>query len=350
MTTRAIDDDAWDAFVDSSSDGTLYQLSGWAQVKAAGGWRGHRLRLEASGGPVGAQLLVVRRRPLPWAFAYLPRGPFGVGLEAATVPALTTELRRTLRAERVAVLRADPEIEAGGPRDPDGAFAAALRAAGWRPAPAVQRTDTWLLDLAADETALWDGLNRSSRRDVERARRNGVVVRDVGRERLPDFYRLLAGTAERRHFIVRSKATFELTWDAFAADGRVGLRLAETADGLPVAGYFLIRCGRRVSVPWAAVSPAARELRATHLLKWETIVRARREGATEYDMGGVVNPGIGHFKAAFGGRSVRYIGAWDLVLDPVGAAAWTAARRAAVTWSRLRHGRPASPATDPDAA
>ena len=34
--------------------------------------------------------------------------------------------------------------------------------------------------------------------------------------------------------------------------------------------------------------------------------------------GGSRIPGIAHFKAGFGGREVRYVGGWDLVLDPVG--------------------------------
>lgn len=348
MTAAVLDDSAWDGFVDAHAGGAFHQLSGWARLKAAGGWTSRRLRFELPGGAAGAQVLVVRRRPLPWGFGYLPRGPFGPGFGPASVQSLTVELARAFRGDRVAVLRADPEIEAGGPVDPDGAFVSALRASGWRQAPAVQRSDAWLLDLRADEEALWAALGRSTRRDVERARRAGVVVRDAGRDRLPEFYRLLRATADQRHFIIRSEATFERLWDAFAPGDRISLRFAEAPDGAAVAGYLLIRCGGRINVPWAALSPDARPLRANHLLKWETIVRGRRDGAVEYNMGGVVSPGIEAFKSAFGGRPARFIGAWDLVLDPLGAASWRIARWGAVAWSRFRYGRPAHPAADGD--
>jgi len=32
--------------------------------------------------------------------------------------------------------------------------------------------------------------------------------------------------------------------------------------------------------------------------------------------------GIEHFKAGFGGREIKYIGAWDLVLNPAGRLAF----------------------------
>ena len=68
-----VDQGAWDTFVEGSDPGSYLQLSGWAQVKAANGWSAVRLRDAAAG--VGAQVLVRRPRPLPWAFAYAPRGP-----------------------------------------------------------------------------------------------------------------------------------------------------------------------------------------------------------------------------------------------------------------------------------
>ena len=76
-----VGDAAWDAFVEASDPGSYLQLSGWARVKAANGWTAVRLRDEASG--VGAQVLVRRPRPLPWGFAYAPRGPVATGPRGA---------------------------------------------------------------------------------------------------------------------------------------------------------------------------------------------------------------------------------------------------------------------------
>ena len=72
---------AWDAFVEASDPGSYLQLSGWARVKAVNGWHAVRLRDDTAG--VGAQVLVRRPRPLPWGFAYAPRGPVATGPRGA---------------------------------------------------------------------------------------------------------------------------------------------------------------------------------------------------------------------------------------------------------------------------
>ena len=66
------------------------------------------------------------------------------------------------------------------------------------------------------------------------------------------------------------------------------------------------------------MTAAGGESRANYLLKWEAIRSSREQGATSYDLWGLATGGIAHFKTGFGGREVRYIGAWDLVLDPLG--------------------------------
>ena len=76
--------------------------------------------------------------------------------------------------------------------------------------------------------------------------------------------------------------------------------------------------------PYGGMTQAGAESRANYLLKWEAIRTSREQGATSYDLWGLATGGIAHFKTGFGGREVRYIGAWDLVLDPFGRAVYEA--------------------------
>ena len=59
------DDAAWDAFVESTSNGQYLQLGPWGRVKAANGWRTTRVVADGGSGPIGAQVLVHRHRPMP---------------------------------------------------------------------------------------------------------------------------------------------------------------------------------------------------------------------------------------------------------------------------------------------
>jgi lipid II:glycine glycyltransferase (peptidoglycan interpeptide bridge formation enzyme) len=256
------------------------------------------------------------------------------------VEAFTSSVRRDLRrrAGRVSHLRIDPEIERDGPRDPDGSLRRALRDAGWRPAAPIQPSSTRVIDLTADEEALWGDLRKKWRQYVNKARSAGIVVVEAEADRLPDFHRIYRETAQRAGFLIRTEAAYRDVWEAFRPAGGARLLFAQTPEGEPVATLFLVRCGPRVVEPYGGMTVAGGDSRANYLLKWEAIRSSREQGATSYDLWGLATGGIAHFKTGFGGREVRYIGAWDLVLDPVGRTVYEGAGRARVWWARRRHG------------
>lgn len=334
---------AWDAFVAAAEPGSYLQLTPWAQVKAANGWSTVRLATAPAGagaGPIGAQVLVRRPRPLPWAFAYAPRGPVATAWTPDAIDALASELRTALPAAagRVSHVRIDPEVEADGPHDRDGALRRALRVAGFRPAAPIQPNATRIIDLRADEEALWGDLRKKWRQYVNKARAGGVTVDDAEGDRLPEFYRIYRETAERAGFLIRTEQAYRDVWEAYRPHGLARLLFARSATGEPLATLFLVRSGPRVVEPYGGMTAAGGESRANYLLKWEAIRSSREQGATSYDLWGLATGGIAHFKTGFGGREVRYVGAWDLVLDPLGRQAYETARRARVWWVRRRHG------------
>jgi len=148
---------AWDAFVESAPTGAYTQLGAWAEAKRPNGWRVERVVASGSDGPVGMQLLIRDLRPLPWRIGYAPRGPVG-SFGRDGVAALTAELRRVGRANRLAHVLVDPEVE---PTDP---LVGHLAAAGWKDSPGVQTPRTRLVDLTRPEEELWSDLRSKWRR------------------------------------------------------------------------------------------------------------------------------------------------------------------------------------------
>ena len=333
------DDAAWDGFVAGADPGSYLQLSGWARVKAVNGWSSTRL-LTGDAAPIGVQVLVRRPRPLPWAFAYAPRGPVATSWTADAIAALTERCRGELPGEvgRVSHLRIDPEVERNGPLDPDGSLRRALRSAGWRPASPIQPNATRIIDLRPDEEALWGDLRKKWRQYVNKARNAGVTVTDAEGDALPEFYRIYRETADRAGFLIRTEQAYRDVWDALRPTGNARLLFARRPDGTAVATLFLVRCGPRVVEPYGGMTADGGESRANYLLKWEAIRSSREQGATSYDLWGLATGGIAHFKTGFGGREIEYVGAWDLVLDPLGRQAYERAQQARVWWARRRHG------------
>jgi peptidoglycan pentaglycine glycine transferase (the first glycine) len=335
----AVDPTSWDAFVEANDPGSYLQLPAWATVKAVNGWEAHRISA-GTDGQVGAQILVRRPRPMPWGFAYAPRGPVARDWTPEAIGAFTAAVRDGLPAAagRISHLRIDPEIEADGPLDPDGSLRQALRDAGWKPASPIQPNATRVIDLHADEEALYGDLRKKWRQYVNKARTAGITVVDADGDRLGEFYRIYRETADRAGFLIRAESAYRDVWEAFAPSGRARLLFAQTADGEPQATLFLVRAGPRVVEPYGGMTAAGGESRANYLLKWEAIRSSREAGATSYDLWGLATGGIAHFKTGFGGREVQYIGAWDLVLSPLGRRAYETAQRLRVQWSRRRGG------------
>ena len=330
-------DPDWDRFVAASDPGSYLQTSSWARVKAVNGWTAHRVGVP---GRMAAQILVRRPRPMPWGFAYAPRGPVAATWDAETVGTFTDSVRRDLSssAGRISHLRIDPEIEVDGPLDPDGSIRRGLSSAGWRSAPPIQPNATRIIDLTADEEALRGDLRKKWRQYVNKARSGGVTVVDADATRLAEFYRIYRETADRAGFLIRAESAYRDVWHAFSPSGNARLLFAQSADGVPQATLLLVRCGPRVVEPYGGMTAAGADSRANYLLKWEAIRTSREAGATSYDLWGLATGGIAHFKTGFGGRDVRYVGAWDLVLSDVGRRAYDVAQRGRVRWARRRGG------------
>jgi lipid II:glycine glycyltransferase (peptidoglycan interpeptide bridge formation enzyme) len=327
---------AWDAFVAENALGSYLQRTAWARVKAANGWTSARV---VAGGamPIGAQVLLRRPRPLPWAFAYAPRGPVATAWTAESLGAFTEALR-SAPLGRVSHVRIDPEVERDGPLDPDGSLRGILADAGWQPAPPIQPPSTRVIDLAADEDALWGDLRKKWRQYVNKARSNGVTIAELPGDPIGQFYAIYRETASRAGFLIRVEQAYRDVWEAYRPTGDATILFAIDADGTPQAALFLVRNGHRVVEPYGGMTVDGGALRANYLLKWEAIRRAREAGAATYDLWGLANPGIAHFKTGFGGREVRFIGAWDLVLSGLGRRTYVMAQRLRVERARRRAG------------
>ena len=316
----------WDDYVRRHPRGTYLQTTAWARVKRATGWSATHVGVDGSAGSrFGAQVLWRPIPMLPWRFAYAPRGPLAdewtEDTHGAWAEALRGAARDGGRLAGAALLRMDPEIEDAA------AITSALQAAGWRRAHDMQPRRTRIVDLVEDEDALLSGLRKKWRQYVNKARSNGVTVRDVDPATEPDafdrFHAVMREVSKRTALPLRSSAAFHEVWAAFAPTGESRLLFAEH-EGEVQAVLLLVRCGGAVVEPYGGMTDAGAESRANYLLKWEAIRTSREQGATSYDMWGLIGTGIDHFKAGFGGREVTYIGAWDLALSTPGALAFRA--------------------------
>ena len=140
--------------------------------------------------------------------------------------------------------------------------------------------------------------------------------------------------------------------------GAGGTLLAARLDGRPLAAALVIKYGATAYLDMLASSPQHNEVPASHLLVWEAIRWAKREGCTSFDFSGyslVARPGdslwgVNEFKRGFAGTDAIKISVavHESVRSPLIVASARAVRvaqtrlrqREVLNWARAtRHSR-----------
>ncbi len=234
------DDVAWDDFVEHSQTAFPLQLTAWAEAKAAYGWRAARVLADGGSGPIGAQVLLRRLGPGPFAMGYLPRGPVATRFDAVSLQAFSAALRGFGASHRLTHLTADPGLEGNAH---DHLFVAA----GWQPSDPLQLASTQVIDLARTEEELWSDVYKSSRRYANGARKKGCYVIEGDEADLPIFYDILVETAQRSGFIPRALAAYTDVYRAFARRGKARILIGYLPDGTAVSSKMILTSGGRAS-------------------------------------------------------------------------------------------------------
>jgi lipid II:glycine glycyltransferase (peptidoglycan interpeptide bridge formation enzyme) len=348
-------------FIRSQPWASFLQTPAWGTVKSE--WQSESLGwFDDANQLIGAGLVLYRQVPkLQRYLAYLPEGPvtdwasidvqaflaalvdhvrdrgaFGVRIG----PAL---LARAWNADTIKAAIADPEITTLSQAAADELNPVAtrlhnqLRHLGWLPprpesegfAAGQPRFNFWLPLTRPDGTAktgdeLLKGMNQLWRRNIKKATKSGVVVRQGTRGNLPAFHEVYLETAERDNFTARPLEYFETMWDALRGEDpdRIRLYLAEHEGDL-VAATTWVRVGQHAWYSYGASTAAKRDVRGSNAIQWQMIADALAAGATVYDLRGITegveadDPHLGliQFKVGTGGRAVEYPGEWDLPIN-----------------------------------
>jgi lipid II:glycine glycyltransferase (peptidoglycan interpeptide bridge formation enzyme) len=280
----------------------LLQSTGWAEVKAATGWRAERYVLEEADARVGC-VQVLRKRVLRGVdVAYAPRGPL---VDEQKLPDAIAALRKELGRGLTVSLLCDPEAAESE------ALAKALAERDVRRSPVyVQPRRTLLMDLGLDAEAMLGAMRKKTRQYIHKAEREGVVTEKT--TDLARFHRVLSTVAQRDGFGIHDLGYFATLVEAFGE--ALHLRMARV-DGEDVGALLVIRIGDRAWELFGGWSGAHSEKRPFYLLKWHSLMQMKELGVRRYDMWGLAEgaelAGVENFKLGFGGEIAAWIGALE---------------------------------------
>ena len=156
------------------------------------------------------------------------------------------------------------------------------------------------VDLRRPEDELWNNLNDTARRNIRRAQRHGVAIREgKTMDDVQTFYRLHCHVRKSKYrLLAQPFSFFENIHAGLVPDDRITVLLAEL-DGVAIAGIlFLVH---RDILYYKFNASTEMEFRPNDLLAWSGILLGRSRGLSRLDFGlsDLAQPGLIAFKRKF---------------------------------------------------
>lgn len=294
---------------------------------------------------IGHKVIVERFSDVGWClmiiknarrgrYLEIPGGPLIDWGDEALARRLFTKIKKIAKTEKCVFVRIRPQLLAKE--------AEKLCHLGLKKAPMhLHAEHTIFLDLTQTEEELLADMRRQTRYEVRRADKLGITV-DFSREKalFEEFHAVQTETALRQHFVPPNLKTLLAERDGFGENAR--LYVAKTADGAPVAYGLILVDGIEAEYFEAASTELNYKLPGAYALQWRVIRDLKKLGVKRYNLWGIAPPslknhryaGVTTFKSGFGGETVEFVPAQDLIISPVRYLAdWTVEK----TRKKLRH-------------
>ena len=277
---------AWDSYVQSCPDATVYHLSGWADImRDVFGHRTEYLSAVDRGRVVGVLPLVFFKSPLFGRFATsMPFVNYG-GVVADSAEASQALLTAAIDASRDA-----------------GCDYLELRHTNRTFAHLDVKTHkvAMVLPLQVSAEQQWRVLDRKLRNQVRKAHKSDLTSRIGGVELIPEFCDVLAENMRDLGTPSHSCRFFEQILRTFPDRTRL---FAVELEGKPIAASMVIWNGDRIEVPWASSLRRYNPLCGNVLLYWELLKYAIGRGMNSFDFGrSTPHEGTYQFKKQWGAR------------------------------------------------
>jgi len=334
-TVQPVDRETWRRLASGFGDYNYRQLWEFGVACAARvGAHSEHVAIYDDGNLAGLADVRVKAVPvLGTGIAYVNGGPLvrrGEICDAERLRAALSALCAEYVDRRGLVLRIAPPLP--GPGNWSAARAAAFTTCGFVPSEGLLPHRTMLLDLTRPLADIRKRLRQKWRNCLNAAERKGLQVRTgTDADTFAAFCNLYDELLARKEFAVDLDARFYAgVQPRLVEDERFEVTLAEH-EGRPVAGHVASVLGDTCVYLLGAANEAGLRHKASYLLQWDVLTRARQRGCRWYDLGGIDpqgNPGVYAFKAGLGGVDVTAAGPFECPPTRLTAAVVGAAERA----------------------
>ncbi len=272
------------------------------------------------GSEILGRVLMIVRDARRGRYLEIPCGPLVDWSDKTAVAAIFRKISETAHAEKCVFARIRPQLPATEKN------IQILRDLGLKKAPMhLAAEHTVMIDLAPTEEKLLANMRRQTRYEVRRAEKLGITVsRDNSEAIFKEFHQVQVETAKRQGFVPPSLAVLLAEREAFGKN--IWIYTAKTKEGKPVAYGMIIRSGREGDYYEAASTDLNRKLPGAYALLWQAMRDLKKDGAERFNLWGIAPKnqpnhryaGVTTFKTGFGGDTIEYVPAHDLVISRFG--------------------------------
>jgi peptidoglycan pentaglycine glycine transferase (the first glycine) len=312
---------AWDRFLEATSDTGFMQSSWWANFRASVGFEYFGVTLKDEDAIVGGALVTKLSYAPESCFYYIQDGPVLPGDESTAGQVFegvleVIEKHRTSEEETVSHLRIEPRWQ----HLPS--FVHGFQAPDFED-NYIEPRDTLCIDLRPPEEAILAQMKPKGRYNVRIAQRHGVsVVEDNSDLGLADFVRIYRRTMARQGIGAKPPSYFRSLVAMLSPLRQVSVFFAEF-QGRRLATALVVYFRRRATYFFGGSLVLHRRVMAPYFLHFEIMRSAKGRGCEWYDLWGVAPENkpdhpwhdISVFKRKFGGLEVSLVPTLDYVYD-----------------------------------
>jgi lipid II:glycine glycyltransferase (peptidoglycan interpeptide bridge formation enzyme) len=187
------------------------------------------------------------------------------------------------------------------------------------------RYSLWL-DLDKSEDQLLAGMNPKTRYNTRLAERKGVTVAiENTPEAFEEYWKLMEETTKRQGFYAHSKKYHQQMFETMV-NSKIGNLFVARFEGKVLVTWMVFLVNGILYYPYGASTRDDRNVFASNLMMWNVIKWGLAQNAKLFDMWGSLGEtpdetdpwyGFHRFKTGFGARVVKFVGSFDLVINPL---------------------------------
>ncbi len=305
---------------------SLFQSFNWGKFQEELRRKTWQLAVLSENKIIASALITKYDLPLGKGYLYCNRGPVLSNISKDVLKLFIKKIKEIAKSENCVFFRIDPEWNYN---DKNKKLLADLGFI--KSKKEVNPGNTLILDISQSEEEILAQMHSKARYNIRLSERKGVRIRISGgsEKDFEAFWKLMEETTERDGFSSHPKEYYKKQLEYFGKLDLIKLFVAEL-EGKIISVIIVSFYNQNAIYLHGASSYEDRKYMAPHLIQWEAIKEAKRQGCNYYDFWGVKGKnqeaknknqdwgGITRFKEGFArefGIEKNYIGAWDQPLQ-----------------------------------